>query len=200
MTLRQLLDGERLRALIGDYLVAADRGRSADLAALFAPDGVLDIRGKGPDAGVYRGPAAILELLEANRARLSASMATPLLRHHVSSIRLSFETPGTPRGSAYFLAVTEIGPDHWGRYADTYTHVGGSWHFAQRTVLLEGWAPGSWMERARAAEQPAGARPRNEAATQPGGARPRNESATKPVGVRPRNGSATGEGQDQGSR
>jgi hypothetical protein len=152
MSLRELLAAEQLRALIGDYLVAADRGHSADLAALFAPDGVLDIRGEGPDAGVHRGPAAVLGVLEANRARLSASMAAPLLRHHVSSIRLTFEEFDAPRGSAYFLAVTEIGPDHWGRYADRYTKVEGRWRFAHRAVLLEGWAPGSWIERARAAE------------------------------------------------
>jgi hypothetical protein len=152
MTLGELVAAEHLRTLIGDYVVAADRGRSADLAALFAPDGVLDIRGEGPDAGVHRGPAAILDVLEANRARLSASMAAPLLRHHVSSIRFSFDEPGAARGSAYFLAVTEIGPDHWGRYADRYAKVVGHWRFAQRTVLLEGWAPGSWMERARATE------------------------------------------------
>jgi hypothetical protein len=151
VSLQRLLDAEHLRGLIGDYLVAADRGRSADLAALFAPDGVLEIRGEGPDAGVHVGPDAILARLEANRAELAQLMDGPLLRHHVSSIRIDLDDESAPRGWSYFLAVTASGPDHWGRYADRYRRVDGTWRFAHRVVHLEGWAPDSWMARSRTA-------------------------------------------------
>lgn len=151
MSVRRLLDAEALRGLIGDYLVAADRGRSADLAALFAPDGVLEIRGDGPDAGIYRGPDEILARLDANRAELAQLMDGPLLRHHVSSIRFDQDDEAAPRGWSYFLAVTASGPDHWGRYVDRYRRIDDAWRFAHRTVLLEGWATDSWMARSRTA-------------------------------------------------
>lgn len=149
--LQGLLDAEAIRSLIGAYLQAADRGRSADLAALFAPDGVLDIRGEGADAGVHLGPAAILEVLEANRARLAGTMETPLLRHHVSSTRLDLSAPDAPQARSYFLAVTEVGPDHWGRYDDRFARTADGLRFAHRAVVLEGWADPSWMARTVAA-------------------------------------------------
>jgi hypothetical protein len=71
------------------------------------------------------------------------------LRHHVSSIRISVDGD-TARGASYFLAVTDRGPDHWGRYADRYTRRGDGWCFAHRRVFHEGRAEGSWIERAGA--------------------------------------------------
>ena len=86
-----MTDTEAIHALIGVYLEAADRGRSEELAALFAPDGVLEIIGETFDAGAFAGPEAILARLEASRLDLASRAAVPLLRHHVSSIRISVD-------------------------------------------------------------------------------------------------------------
>lgn len=156
MTVQRLLDAEDVRNLIGAYAEAADRGRSGDLAALFAPDGILEIRGDGPDAGVHRGPEAIHARLDATGRDLAERMSTRLLRHHVSTIRIDLEDPAGPSGSSYFLAVTDGGPDHWGRYADRYRRADdGRWRFAHRTVILEGWGPESWIARGRTAPEAA---------------------------------------------
>jgi ketosteroid isomerase-like protein len=137
-------DFEAIHALIGAYLEAADRGRSSELAGLFAPDGVLEIIGDTFDAGVHRGPEAIVERLEASRRDLAARAHVPLLRHHVSSIRITVEGDSA-RGASYFLALTDTGPDHWGRYADRYVRAGAGWRFAHRRVFHEGRAAGSWI-------------------------------------------------------
>ena len=47
-------------------------------------------------------------------------------------------------GACYFLAVTEHGVDHWGRYRDRYVPDGDRWLFAHRFVRTDGTTPGGW--------------------------------------------------------
>jgi hypothetical protein len=46
---------------------------------------------------------------------------------------------------SYFSVFTEIGLDHWGRYADRLVRPGHEWVFALRRVRLDGAVPGSRM-------------------------------------------------------
>lgn len=144
-----VLQVEAIRRLVYAYVEAADRGRSRDLADLFAPDGVLEIVGESFDSGVHAGPQAIFDRLERSRADLAATMKVPLLRHHVSSLRVTVADDGTHASAAsYFLALTDAGPDHWGRYADRFVRTEGGWRFAHRRVIHEGRHPGGWLSRA----------------------------------------------------
>jgi ketosteroid isomerase-like protein len=146
--IEELLDEAAIRALVNDYAEAADRGRSSELAALFAPDGVLEISGESFDAGVYRGREEIIARLERSRESLVETADRPLLRHHLATVRVRPQGPGTARVDAYFLALTESGPDHWGRYSDRVVAVAGEgWFFAHRRVVHEGHAPASWLRR-----------------------------------------------------
>ena len=135
---------EAVRDLIGRYAEAADRGRAADLAALFLPAGVLEVRGESFDAGRHVGREAIT-------ARIAASAGTAVavgtIRHHVSSLRMRSLGDGEVRADSYFLAVTSIGPDHWGRYRDRIDFATGRPLFAHREVVHEGFAEGSWLAR-----------------------------------------------------
>ena len=132
------------------YVRYADSGRSEQLAALFTDDGVLRT-----DVGEVRGPAAITAFLEDAKRSLAASPSgAGRIRHHVSSVHVTFPTRDEARATSYFLAVTAIGPDHWGCYRDRLTRVGGQWRFTQRAAAVEGHAPGSWAQ-ARRAEEPA---------------------------------------------
>jgi hypothetical protein len=146
--IEKLLEAEAIRALLHDYAEAADRGRAVELAALFTPDGVLEIRGESFDAGLYRGREAIVARLERSREGMLETADRPLLRHHLATVRVRPQEPGSARVDAYFLAMTEAGPDHWGRYSDRVVAVaGGGWLFAHRIVLHEGHAPRSWLRR-----------------------------------------------------
>lgn len=144
------------RNMIG-YARAADRGRAHDLAARFHDHGVLHIVGNTFDAGEYAGRHAIVERIERTVAMMSTRSNVPRLRHHISSILIEFMDEVTAVASSYFLAVTNEGPDHWGRYSDQVLLVNGVWRFARRTVIHEGFRPGAWIEQELAllAEGPA---------------------------------------------
>jgi hypothetical protein len=62
----------------------------------------------------------------------------------VSSILVEPASPEAASAASYFLAITERGPDHWGRYRDRLVAVGGRWLFHHRRVRTDGHAPGSW--------------------------------------------------------
>jgi hypothetical protein len=136
MHVDEVIAREMIRDLVAAYAHAADRGRFGELADLFAATGVLEL----PDGDRCVGPSAICGFLERTATRLAATSGTAL-RHHVSSHRITIETPDAAAGYAYFLVVAGHGPDHWGRYADRYVRVGGRWLFAARRVRVDGRIP-----------------------------------------------------------
>jgi uncharacterized protein (TIGR02246 family) len=131
---------EAIRETVASYAHCADSGRYADLAALFAVDGVLEVRGEGP----LQGRDAIRAFLEGVGSELSAATTVPMIRHHVSNLTIDVVSPTEAHGACYFLAVTEYGVDHWGRYRDHYVPEGGRWLFAHRLVRTDGTTPGGW--------------------------------------------------------
>ncbi|HEV2310270.1 MAG TPA: nuclear transport factor 2 family protein, partial [Acidimicrobiia bacterium] len=120
--------------VFASYVRFADTGRSADLAGLFTEDGVLRT-----DGSEVAGPAAITAFLEDAKRSLAADpRGAGRIRHHVSSVYVTFPTPTEARATSYFLAVTAAGPDHWGRYRDRLARVGDEWRFTQREAAVEG--------------------------------------------------------------
>jgi ketosteroid isomerase-like protein len=132
----ELVARETIRELVVRYAHGVDRGRFDEVAALFADDGVLDL----PEGRRLTGPDAIREFLGGTRDTMRAGATSPSIRHHVTSHRIDVEGPDGAVGFAYFLVVTERGPDHWGRYADRYVRAGDRWRFAARRVRLDGRA------------------------------------------------------------
>ena len=139
MDVSELAARESIRDLVARYAHAADRGQFDEVAALFADDGVLEL----PDGRRLAGPAEIRAFLGGTGETMRAAATNPFIRHHVSSHRIVVEGADAAVGYAYFLVVTERGPDHWGRYVDRYVAVGATWRFASRRVRLDGYAPGS---------------------------------------------------------
>ena len=133
---------ESVRQTLADYTAGTDRNRLSDIAACFAPEGALTISGREPMVG----PEAIVAGLGAQVTRFAAG-PVPLthVRHHVSSIRFGLVAPDRVEVSSYFLAVTDIGVDHWGRYRDVLIPVGDRWLFASREATADGFSPGSLM-------------------------------------------------------
>ncbi len=135
---------EAVRDLVARYTWAGDRGRGAELAALFAVDGVLDV---GDHGGRWEGRDVIAARLDEVAERIARSGSTPgPVRHHVSSLVIDVVTPTEATASAYFLVMTSIGVDHWGRYRDRMVMgPDDGWRFAERTVRVDGHTPGSLM-------------------------------------------------------
>ena len=92
------------------------------------------------------GPAAIVAGLSAQVNRF-AKGPVPLthVRHHVSSVRFGAVTRDRVEVSSYFLALTNIGVDHWGRYRDVLVPVDGRWLFASREAIADGFSAESLM-------------------------------------------------------
>jgi hypothetical protein len=131
---------EAIRETIARYAHYADRGRFAELVALFTADGTLEIDGRPPLAG----HAAILAFLASTQRSMGSTLAHPYIRHHVSSLTVELHGPDDARAASYFLAITERGADHWGRYRDRLGRVGEQWLFRHRHVRVDGHGERSW--------------------------------------------------------
>lgn len=143
--LTELAAREAVRDLVARYTWAGDRGRSAELAGLFRADGVLDV---GAHGGRWEGRSAIEAELDAVAARVAATGIAPgPVRHHVSSLVIDLASPTEATASSYFLVLTAIGVDHWGRYRDELAAdpADGAWRFVERRVRVDGHAAGSLM-------------------------------------------------------
>jgi hypothetical protein len=142
MELWEVVIRESVRQTLADYTAGTDRNRLDDIAACFAPDGELTISGAQPMVG----PAAIVAGLSGQVRRFGVG-PVPLthVRHHVSSMRFSLVTRERVEASSYFLAVTNIGVDHWGRYRDVLVPIGDRWLFASREASADGFSPQSLM-------------------------------------------------------
>jgi hypothetical protein len=129
------------RDLVDRYAVSADAGRFDELIALFTPDTVFDA-----DGVRIEGRDALEAYFHRVKERLAAETATAHIRHHVTTHRVDVDGPDAASGITYYLAITEIGPDHWGRYHDRYVRDPATdrWLFASRIEKMYGTAPGSW--------------------------------------------------------
>lgn len=138
---------EQIRDVIHRYNHAGDRGDLEALSLCFTEAGVLDLEGEAEVCG----RAAIRDRLSRVVALRTEQSARPLVRHHVSSVLIELTGPDTARASSYFLVFTEVGLDHWGRYADRLVRNAGDWAIAHRKVRLDGAAPGARMAGGRSA-------------------------------------------------
>jgi 3-phenylpropionate/cinnamic acid dioxygenase small subunit len=145
MELWELAAREAIRDVVAAYAHAADSGRFDEVAALFAADGVLET----PDHVEHRGCDAIRAFVGGTGAALAGATTVPLIRHHISNLRIAVTGSDDATGAAYFFVLTERGPDHWGRYRDRYIRTDEGWRFAHRRVRLDGYAPNSWVAERR---------------------------------------------------
>ena len=142
-----LIAREHIRDLLARYTWAGDRGDAAGLADCFTANGVLDLGGHG---GTIQGRDAIAAEITKVIARAATAGGSPgPVHHHVSSVLIDLDHHDSATVQSYFLVITAIGPDHWGRYADRVVETvpGGPWRFAERKVRVDGHAPGSLVVR-----------------------------------------------------
>ena len=123
--------------LTGRFAEAADNKDADAYAALFAPD-----------ARFEPGPIPMMQGREAVREFIRGLPPdVPRTWHQMTSSRIDYLGEGRAQGCVYYLALSETGIDHWGRYEDEYREVDGRWLFQVRLCRIESFAPGSLMER-----------------------------------------------------
>jgi hypothetical protein len=144
MELWELMAREAIRETVARYAHYADSGRFTELAALFADEGTLDVETEAP----LHGRDAIHHFLTNVALDLASTSMSKMIRHNVSNLTIDFSSEREASGRCYFLAVTDIGVDHWGRYRDVYCpEPDGTWKFAYRKVRTYGRVPGGFAAR-----------------------------------------------------
>jgi SnoaL-like domain len=136
----ELVARESIRDLVARYNANVDSGRFSQVLELFSPSGVMD-----PNNGrEYKGHDEILSIFTSAREAGSDESGQPTyLRHFTGTLQIDLENESSASSRCYYLVLTAIGLDHWGRYIDKFTVVDGEWRFLHRRTTMDGCAPGS---------------------------------------------------------
>jgi SnoaL-like domain len=137
---RELEARERIRENIARYAHCVDGGRFDELVELFTQDGVLEVEAEP----AHRGRDAIRDFVTGSGRDLAAGTRGTTPDPAPREQRADREDgPDRARARSSFLAVTDRGVDHWGRYRDDLMRAGDGWRFARRRVRTDGAAAGS---------------------------------------------------------
>jgi len=142
MDLEELLARESIRQTIANFTMAGDRLRTDDFIAVFTEDGIFESEGVSEDKTFrYAGREKIRAFI-ATWGR-GAHDAKPVhqakfIRHHLSTCQIELTGQDTAKARTYWVAYTNIGPDHCGYYVDAFRKVSDRWLIAHRKVR-EDW-------------------------------------------------------------
>jgi len=147
MTVEELLAREDIRHTLASYNIAGDRLRVDDFIAVFTEDAILESEGV-PEKDAFRNVGREEIRAWMTRWGRGSQDASPVhqsrfIRHHLSTSHIAFTGPDTATVRTYWVAYTDIGPDHCGYYLDAFRKVGDRWLIAHRKVRLDWSAPGS---------------------------------------------------------
>lgn len=141
MTLDELLAREAIRDTMAKYNTSGDRLKVDDYVSCFTEDGIMESDGVPEDKAFhYEGREEIrawqMRWLDRDPDAPAIHQAT-FIRHHLSTTRIELTGPDTARARTYWVAWTDIGPDHAGYYLDEFRKVGEEWLIAHRRARLD---------------------------------------------------------------
>ena len=141
MTTEELLARESIRHTLACYNSAGDRLKVDDFVAQFTDDAIMESEGvQSQDLFRHEGQAAIRAWMASwnERApRSSTGQRATFVRHHLSTCQIEFTGPTTAKTRTYWVAYSDIGPDHCGYYVDDFRRVGERWLIAHRRIRLD---------------------------------------------------------------
>jgi uncharacterized protein (TIGR02246 family) len=125
-----LEDKDAIREVMAAYCHALDAGRFADVASLFADDGVWTT-----DYGEAKGRGEIEHLL---RSIVPMKGEGPQRKHYITNIIIKVNGDSAESISDY-LVVRESGPDlipvMGGTYKDKWVRQDGTWRFKRKELV-----------------------------------------------------------------
>lgn len=132
---QQLFDREAISGVIRAYCYHFDRNEPDAVAALFAPDAVVDY---GPEAKVLTGVVAIRAGVAAGLKNIFAATS-----HHVSNIDICFETADTATSICYLYAWHRYhsgAPDGelWAQYHHAFARRADGWKITRLVLKAAG--------------------------------------------------------------
>ena len=159
MTLEDLLAREAIRDTMAKYNTSGDRLKAEGFAACFTEDAVIESqRVTGEMTFRYEGRAAIFDWQNRWRKREPGETMVhraSFVRHHLSTSKIDLTGPDTAKARTYWVAWTDIGPDHAGYYLDDFRKVGDEWLIAHRRVRLDWQSPDGLFQQAVTNSNPA---------------------------------------------
>ena len=138
MTLDELLAREGIRQTMAAYTAAGDRLREEEFIAVFTDDAVLESEGV-PERDLFRyeGRDAIRQWIARWReppAAVTSTHQATFVRHHLSTCHIELTGTDTARARTYWVAWTDIGPDHAGYYLDEFRKTDDRWLIRHRRI------------------------------------------------------------------
>ena len=154
MTVDDLLAREAIRDMMAQFNTSGDRLKINDFVACFTEDAIMETD-EVPDERAFRyeGKPAIREWQERRLDRQlddSAVHQARFVRHHLSTSKIDLTGPDSARARTYWVAWTDVGPDHAGCYLDEFRKVGVRWLIAYRQVRMD-WESDESLFKAAAA-------------------------------------------------
>lgn len=147
MTIEELMAREAIRDTMAKYNVSGDRLKIEDYVACFTEDAVMESEYVPDDKAFrYEGRSAILAWQNrwlSRKAGAGTVHKASFIRHHLSTSKIDVTGPETAKARTYWVAWTDIGPDHAGYYLDDFRKVGDAWLIAHRRVRLDWESPDS---------------------------------------------------------
>jgi hypothetical protein len=136
------------------YTTSGDRLRIEDFVSCFTQDAVLESEHVPADRAFrYEGRAQIRAWQERWLAGEGGTHGATFVRHHLSTCRIDLSGQDTAQGRTYWVAWTDIGPDHAGYYLDSFRKVEHEWLIAHRRVRMDWEADDSLFSSAIANSQ-----------------------------------------------
>jgi hypothetical protein len=144
---KELLDREGIRKTLANYTMAGDRLRVDDFVATFTQDAIFESDAVSQEKKFrYVGREAIRAfILSWGRGAHDANPVhqSKFIRHHLSTCQIDLTGPDSAKSRTYWVAYTNIGPDHCGYYVDVFRKIGDQWLIAHRKVREDWMAPNS---------------------------------------------------------
>ena len=147
MDLQELLDREGIRKTLADYTMAGDRLRIDEFVATFTEDGIFESEGVSEEKAFRHVGRNEIRAFMSSWGR-GAHDVNPVhqakfIRHHLSTCKIELTAAESARSRTYWVAYTDLGPDHCGFYIDIWQKLGGRWLIAHRKVREDWMAKGS---------------------------------------------------------
>ena len=147
MTLDELLAREAIRDTMARYNTSGDRLKVDDYVSCFTEDGIMEASSApGKVDFRYAGHEEIRAWQNRWRNREpgqeSVHKAT-FVRHHLATSNIDLTGPATANARTYWVAWSDVGPDHSGYYLDTFRKVGEEWLIAHRVARMDWTSPDS---------------------------------------------------------
>jgi hypothetical protein len=137
MSVEESMVRERIRDTLARYHIAGDSLDAEGFVGVFTDDATFTT-----PLFHCEGKAAIAAIAKKWQG-VPTKPTAKFIRHNLTTTQIDITGPGEAVGRAYYLAVTDLGPDHSGHYIDKYREEGGRWLICYREALVEWIHPAS---------------------------------------------------------